>query len=794
MVPAMTSKRAERSRFDRNGKGALSRLRMQFVACFLLSAIKLHEEADAFRFRRQLFQPFRHHQASRKLSIVGKSLSSLRSRNSRIRGGGFQQQQQQQQAKNAKRKESPSFVIRLEQSSSRCRPVFMSAPVLEEVEAASSNKSNDTGASAPSSPPSSTTTTKHDVELQQIPSNDSLPYFASETALSVVDPLATVTPLRGSPVNGQTTPPPPLLKVNGEAPVVSDSKENQAQRDGSPDEDILPSSEKRRWWRRGPLRLVFRDGADNSSSSTAAAPPTTTRSIWRHRHARSAEEGIRREKTTSRRPPTLSSARLSSVLAKANGSIDRTSRHYAARTITGLINALAEEVDDLDVEVESRRNTPWHNKHVDAVRIKFSRLGFKPLRMGGHESPEPRKEAASRLHYNFLYRNWRDLKNRKDARNSEVSSLTADDAFDRIDVDKSGFLDRDELLQALSLAARTSNSTLLSDDMDNSESNLAILEDLASDLFELYDINGDGVVDRKEYKNMVEDMAALRRADARSEQRAQEQQQRLDQGATPPYWEGWTDKAFNFFQNRTWWWSPSEDRKLDDSSAVALATSETSSGPLSFLDKFPLASVDETPLDGALDSGEKEGAVGASSEVMGVTKTFGSITFSDLKMDVRQIIFGALPVVKRLTPGGPLILEPFTTTITGSFNREDIMNSILLDMGLRRLVMRVVRKRVGSVRDILEGAMFKGRSWKTFGGEGGPKVEITELTNVEFDEDDKLIVTGRARVRTRPEAAVFEQAFKVRTSIGTLNSGHNIRLEEPELALVVECPKEWENA
>jgi hypothetical protein len=90
--------------------------------------------------------------------------------------------------------------------------------------------------------------------------------------------------------------------------------------------------------------------------------------------------------------------------------------------------------------------------------------------------------------------------------------------------------------------------------------------------------------------------------------------------------------------------------------------------------------------------------------------------------------------------------------------------------------------------------MFKGRSWKTFGDEtgGGPRVEIPELTNVEFDENDKLILTGRARVQTSPDAAVINQSFKFRTSIGTRKNGRFIRLEEPELALVIECPESWE--
>jgi len=106
--------------------------------------------------------------------------------------------------------------------------------------------------------------------------------------------------------------------------------------------------------------------------------------------------------------------------------------------------------------------------------------------------------------------------------------------------------------------------------------------------------------------------------------------------------------------------------------------------------------------------------------------------------------------------------------------------------------MRVLRRRVGFLRDFLEGAVFTGRSWKTFSGEGGPRVEIPELTNVEFDANNKLIITGRARVQTRPDSSVIEQTFKVRTSIGTRKNGRFIRLEEPELALVIECPKSWE--
>jgi len=739
--------------------------------------------AEAFRpAARQVVQSFRR-RASSKSSIFD---SSLPSRNSRIRGGKFQTTKKFRWVGPALGKAvSPSFVFRRKQQQALRQPelLTMSALVLEEVETLSTNQNDTDGALSPSS----SSFTDHNNFPSRTNGTQGLPYFANQTVQVVAaqpySSIVAAAPINGTPLNGETT-----------TPLLAPAPEEEAA-----SEDSLLQNNNRRWWQRGPLKLVFRDSASrrsNINSKKETATPTT-RSIWRHRHARSAEEGIRRETTTTttaQPPPSISSARqLSSVLAKkANGSIERTSRHYAARTITGLINALAEEVDDLDVEVESRRDTPLKNKHVDAVRIKFSRLGFKPLRMGGHDSPEVRQEAANQLHDNFFYRNWQDLKNRKNAqRRGEEVTLTADEAFDRIDVDQSGFLDRDELVQALSLVARTSaNSTQLYEDIDN-ESNLPILEDLASDLFALYDINGDGVVDRKEYKNMVEDMAALQRAEALGEQRAA-QEQELDPETTP-LGEGWVEKASNFLQNRTWWWSSSSDEEKHESlSAAATAKNDSSDGPLAFFDKWKRANVDDTASDDAGDPENEDEAVDVSSEVVGVTKTFGSITFSDLKMDVRQLLFGALPLVKHVTPGGPLILEPFRTTMTGSFNREDILNSVLLDMGLRRLVMRVVRKRVGSLRDVLEGAVFRGRSWKTYGGEGGPKVEITELTNVEFDKNDKLIITGRARVRTRPGAAVIEQAFKVRTSIGTRKGGRYIRLEEPELALVIECPKDWE--
>lgn len=131
-------------------------------------------------------------------------------------------------------------------------------------------------------------------------------------------------------------------------------------------------------------------------------------------------------------------------------------------------------------------------------------------------------------------------------------------------------------------------------------------------------------------------------------------------------------------------------------------------------------------------------------------------------------------------------------TISGSFNADDVMDSFLLDAGLRRLVARVLRRRIFfRLRDFLDGAVFYGRNWKLTSA-SAPSVEVPKLEKVEFDKRDRMIVTGRALVRTSPDAPSIEQAFKVRCKIGTRANGRFIRLVEPELALVIECPKAWE--
>jgi hypothetical protein len=487
----------------------------------------------------------------------------------------------------------------------------------------------------------------------------------------------------------------------------------------------------------------LRQQLHDKSGEMNSEPTTTTRSQWQRRNARSAEEGIRRENTIQ----------LSSLLAKAR-SIETKGRQYAARTISGLINALAEEVNDLDVEVDARNDTPFSGKHVDAIRIKFSRLGFKPLQMGGLS------KAVRDADEEFTEDVTKDL--------TDLSC--ADEAFDRIDADRSGALDIEEIALALSLAAGEN------DDMDERKSN--VLKDLASSLVQLYDANGDGVVDRNEYKSMVEDMAALRKSQKKSpkenEEKIPEIQDKKEGDA------GWLSSAKQWVQGM---FSQVTDRGEE-------GDVETEQWRAQQDDIF----VDVA--DGGLEvtTGASEGIVDVSDSVQvidTVSKALGSITLSDLKIDLRRLIFGAVPILKHITPGGPLILEPFTTTVNGSFSRDDIMNSFLLDAGLRRLVARALRRRVRSFRDIIDGAVFFGRSWKMTSA-SAPVVEVPEVTNIEFDDDNRLIITGIARVQTRSDAPQIENAFKVRTRIGTRKEGRTIKLIEPELAFVIECPKSIE--
>jgi hypothetical protein len=470
-----------------------------------------------------------------------------------------------------------------------------------------------------------------------------------------------------------------------------------------------------RSWTR-PVRQTLASFRYRTKGSTSSS-----RNPWGRRHARNVEEGIRHEKAQQRKRRKQATTKLSTLLNRAKfNSRGQVGRRYLERILMGLLFALAEESEDLDVSINSQRNSPVWRKEVDEFRINFSRLGFKPLRLGG--TWESQKEG-----------------------DTELAPLIecADEAFDLIDVDNSGSLDNEEIAQALSM-------------ISSFETDKDSIEELANELVDLYDANGDGVVDREEYHLMVEDMEALQKERAEA-QKATEASQSGKAVSARALFFGLKSSLENISDGIT--------------------------------TKVVEATADASNLAGSVLGSKNKDIVAANNSVP--EKVVGSLVLSDLKLDLRRLVFGSIPIVKHITPGGHLVLEPFTATLKGSFNRDDVMKSGLLDAGLRLLVARALRVRVRSFRDLVDGAVFFGRRWKMT-SKTAPVVDVLDLSNVEFDKRDRMILTGRARIRASPDAPVVTNTFKVRTKIGTRNRGQAIRLVEPELAFVFECPKSLE--
>jgi hypothetical protein len=276
--------------------------------------------------------------------------------------------------------------------------------------------------------------------------------------------------------------------------------------------------------------------------------------------------------------------------------------NFAARLISGLIMALAEEVQGLDVKVEADANTPAWNKTVHSIKIYFSRLGFRQLRMGGFVSSEFDSSSSTMTTKTTLLE-----KTRRPA--------TANEAFDTIDVDKSGALDENELAQALKMAALIGGNRFV---MRSKET----LTELASRLVRLYDTDGNGVVDRNEYQAMVQDMASLREARIREELQEQKRDSmdalgRDEQGGEKKKG-GWLSSMFG-----------------GNGDEILLSSNATTTVPKT----TPAGNVDNNIIDvtssdefwGSMDYGE------------------GSIVLEGLKLDLRRLFFGFIPGVKRVS-------------------------------------------------------------------------------------------------------------------------------------------------
>ena len=71
-------------------------------------------------------------------------------------------------------------------------------------------------------------------------------------------------------------------------------------------------------------------------------------------------------------------------------------------------------------------------------------------------------------------------------------------------------------------------------------------------------------------------------------------------------------------------------------------------------------------------------------------------------------------------------------------------------------------------------------------------MEVPRLESIEFDDRDRAVVGRRFLLQTLPDAPTVENAFKQRFRLRTRAGGSVIQLRDPELALVLECPRAWE--
>lgn len=294
---------------------------------------------------------------------------------------------------------------------------------------------------------------------------------------------------------------------------------------------------------------------------------------------------------------SLAADDLGLIVNTNNDKEQKNNGNFAARIISGLIMALAEEVEGLDVKVDADANTPLWNKTVHSIKIYFSRLGFRQLRMGGFFSSEFDSSSSATFKHG-----------------GKSSPTTADEAFETMDVDKSGALDENELAQALKMAAMIGGNNFV---MRSKET----LTELASRLVRLYDADGDGVVDRDEYQAMVQDMASLREARIREELN----EQKRDTTATSLRHDGEGEKK------KVGWLSSLFGEDIDGESTsnpTAAQTKEAAAG--SNVDNNIIDVTSSEEFWGSMDYGE------------------GSIVLEGLKLDLRRLFFGFLPGVKRV--------------------------------------------------------------------------------------------------------------------------------------------------
>jgi len=413
--------------------------------------------------------------------------------------------------------------------------------------------------------------------------------------------------------------------------------------------------------------------------------------------------------------------------------------------LAGVILALASESSGLEVEVATNNNNSNNNclghKHFDYVRISFSRLGFQPLQLGGLTERDLFSLSSS------LSSPHRDV------------SMTVDEAFTRIDLDNNGFLDQTELATSLRDVLREgavgeshSVSARLNEDEHTSHyetnfipllrspppsihenaprlaslgaghrgrrqikrSNPEMINNLASELLALYDLDANGRLDKEEYKLMVEDIACIKKEEELKRRLILTEEREFKAKEKEIFCNQSLFKLTRLQRIASWFRRIILRHKVDNIMNNYYVKS-SADGDLCSVD------FEEEPSAAATATGTATGTATATATATAI----GSIELDDFTLDLRQFLLGNLPFFKRFRPGGNLILTPIVINAEGSFTAEDILNSPLLIAGIRRLVARAFRVRVRDVRDLLDGALIFGRQW-TQNSENEPSVEVSE--------------------------------------------------------------------
>ena len=397
---------------------------------------------------------------------------------------------------------------------------------------------------------------------------------------------------------------------------------------------------------------------------------------------------------------------LSNLLKSVNKRNTNSMAGITSRSLTGLISALAEEAEGLSVRMHAREDTPIWRKEIDMLTIEFTRLGFKPLSLGGPDQqllpPNKGKDgeknkikkalqgAAANFQPPDMEKLSQSLQSSVQKQRQQLSSVKpppfllqqgkhkntddddeeeddscpvemvdnpmagvscADTAFQKIDVDNSGALDKDEIADALVLAASASSNAPFAVPANKTDSNnnnnlpaaaaamvgeksRKVIQKLARQLVDLYDINDDGVIDRMEYQSMVEDMAALRQVQKEREEKERKAREEKDRDEGGSSW--WSDVL-------GYVWRSNSDDDGESNEDLEESIIERLSGKSAVVDISNATVGDDLiALTGTAIKND-DGDDGATSD------TLGKIEFENLKIDLRQLVFGAVPVVKRVS-------------------------------------------------------------------------------------------------------------------------------------------------